>query len=104
VPEIRLTGQKHIIQTVHVLSPVGRVHLVQDMLHGRRDVLPSALLEDIDEVAVEELPGRVVLRETGRVDVVGEIVEFGVVDAPYPAKVQVGLAIVKKDSKKALTC
>lgn len=85
LPEIRLACQKHVLQTIHILSPCRRVHLSQNFSQWRCDVLSTALLKNIDESAVEELPGWVVLRETARIDVVGNIVDFGVVDTPYPA-------------------
>jgi len=88
------------------LSPCRRIHLVQDFAQHRCDVLPTALLENIDEIAVEELPGWGVLREIARVDIVGNIVELGVIDTPDPAKLnEVSvIAIAKEGEEKLHTC
>jgi len=83
------------------LSPCRRVHLVQDFAQHRCDVLSTALLENIDEIAVEELPGWVVLREIARVDIVGDIVELGVIDTPDPAKLnEVSATAIAKEREK----
>jgi hypothetical protein len=68
--EVDSTGEEHIFQTVHMLGAQRPVHSVEDFSESCCNILACALLEHIDNIAIEEVENARVLVKASRIDII----------------------------------